>query len=289
MAPPQLGDLLVERLQLRVELRVVAPHRLLLLGAVHVLRQQRRASPRASSRSSASNAAAARRTPPRARPRRGRSLALAALKIEVREGCLHRHYRDQTCGARAWPRRALASRRRTCGYPRRAARVGARHPAPRRAALPLRAELRDAGATRAPTAHHPASPPPQKPARGNSCSTAPTPRPAGRVGRAAALTFATDSVEEMLANWAAHLRRLRLPAGRGDGRRRARRVPAARRPTSRPSTRRRRARCAPRQRLGGDTVNIRGNPGLFNSLGGRKVAAILDLLRVGPRGARLRR
>ena len=44
-----------------------------------------------------------------------------------------------------------------------------------------------------------------------------------------------------------------------------------------------RAMRAEAARLGGATVNIRGNPGLFNSLGGRKVAAILDLLHASGR------
>ena len=99
------------------------------------------------------------------------------------------------------------------------------------------------------------------------------------------LTFATDSVEEMLANWAAHLRRLQLPA-----------VIAAMDAAVLDVCPRLGVHClaafdeasesamrAEAARLGGDTVNIRGNPGLFNSLGGRKVAAILDLLHASGR------
>ena len=112
--------------------------------------------------------------------------------------------------------------------------------------------------------------------------------PSGLPGAASSplhLTFATDSVEELLANWAAHLRRLRLPA-----------VVAAMDAAvldvcprlgvhclaafDEASERAMRAEAA---RLGGATVNIRGNPGLFNSLGGRKVAAILDLLHASGR------
>ena len=99
------------------------------------------------------------------------------------------------------------------------------------------------------------------------------------------LTFATDSVEELLANWAAHLPPLRLPA-----------VVAAMDAAVLDVCPRLGVHClaafdeaseramrAEASRLGGATVNIRGNPGLFNSLGGRKVAAILDLLHASGR------
>ena len=102
------------------------------------------------------------------------------------------------------------------------------------------------------------------------------------------LTFATASVDELLRNWAAHVRRLRLPAviSAMD------RVVLTRCPGMR-------VQCLPNLdevaeaamdreaakhgQKDGSLVNIRGNPTLFISLGARKVGAILLLLGVSGR------
>lgn len=97
------------------------------------------------------------------------------------------------------------------------------------------------------------------------------------------LTFATASVDELLSNWAAHVRRLRLPAvvSAMD------RVVLERCPRLRvhclanldESMDARMTAEATRNGLSdASSVNIRGNPTLFISLGARKVEAILTLL-----------
>ena len=100
------------------------------------------------------------------------------------------------------------------------------------------------------------------------------------------LTFATSSVEELLTNWVAHVRRLHLPA-----------VVAAMDQPVLQSCLRLRTHCLPMlseewdaalateaERTGqhnAGQVNIRGNALLFLSLGARKVASILILLDAG--------
>ena len=100
------------------------------------------------------------------------------------------------------------------------------------------------------------------------------------------LTFATASVEELLTNWVAHVRRLHLPA-----------VVAAMDQSVLHSCLQLRTHCLPMLRKewddaltleaertgqpGPSHVNIRGNALLFLSLGARKVEAILTLLDAG--------
>ena len=102
------------------------------------------------------------------------------------------------------------------------------------------------------------------------------------------LTFATASVDELLSNWVAHVRWLRLPA-----------VVSAMDSAVFARCSRLRVRCLPTfDELAEDAmrqeamrygqrdasfVNIRGNPTLFISLGARKVSAILMLLHTSGR------
>ena len=91
------------------------------------------------------------------------------------------------------------------------------------------------------------------------------------------LTFASASVSELLHNWVLHLQRMHLHA-----------VVAAMEPNVTMHCVRLRVPCiepsqgdADFSSLGAD--NFRGNPALFNKLGGRKVRAIYDLLRLSGR------
>ena len=106
----------------------------------------------------------------------------------------------------------------------------------------------------------------------------------GREDEPIHLTFATASVDELLTNWALHVRRLSLPA-----------VVASMDAVVLARCLRLRVHCLPMfdtameqamakeaSRQGqrdASSVNIRGNPTLFISLGARKVEAILMLLR----------
>jgi hypothetical protein len=102
------------------------------------------------------------------------------------------------------------------------------------------------------------------------------------------LTFATASVHELLVNWAAHIRRLRLPAviaamdGVVLGQCDSLRVHCLAMFDAAMDA----AMTAEAQRQGqrdASAVNIRGNPTLFISLGARKVEAILTLLHTSGR------
>jgi hypothetical protein len=102
------------------------------------------------------------------------------------------------------------------------------------------------------------------------------------------LTFATASVDELLTNWAAHVRRLRMPAVvAAMDRAVVARCPALRvhclaslDEQAEETMRREALRNGHRDAT---TINIRGNPTLFISLGARKVESILTLLHVSGR------
>ena len=96
------------------------------------------------------------------------------------------------------------------------------------------------------------------------------------------LTFATASVDELLSNWVAHMHRLRLPfvvaAMDSWVLDRCSSLRAVCLPSVAPEQDRAMSAEAAKLGAAAQAVNIRGNPTLFNALGGRKVAAILLLL-----------
>lgn len=98
------------------------------------------------------------------------------------------------------------------------------------------------------------------------------------------LTFATESVSELLHNWALHLRELRLPT-----------VVAAIDPQTAAFCERvlrthyiyamddQLMQAMAAERRSHHAANLRGNPAIFLALGAKKVAAIVYLLGLGPR------
>ena len=110
----------------------------------------------------------------------------------------------------------------------------------------------------------------------------------GSSGEPLHLTFATASVDELLTNWVAHVRRLRLPAvvaamdttvvGRCGGLR-VHCLPCLDEAAEALLA----AEAAKHGQRDATQVNIRGNPTLFISLGARKVGALLLLLTVSGR------
>ncbi len=110
----------------------------------------------------------------------------------------------------------------------------------------------------------------------------------GSSGEPLHLTFATASVDELLTNWVAHVRRLRLPAvvaamdttvvGRCGGLR-IHCLPCLDEAAEALLA----AEAAKHGQRDATQVNIRGNPTLFISLGARKVGALLLLLTVSGR------
>ena len=102
------------------------------------------------------------------------------------------------------------------------------------------------------------------------------------------LTFATASVDELLRNWAAHMRKLHLPAVVAAMDRWVLQRCGALRVHCLPSTNAdldaaMSAEAAKHGQRDASYVNVRGNPTLFISLGERKVGAILTLLHASGR------
>ena len=102
------------------------------------------------------------------------------------------------------------------------------------------------------------------------------------------VTFATASVDELLRNWAKHLRQLRLPAVVAAmdrwvvercGDMRVHCLPS----TDAKADEAMSAEAAKHGQRDASLINVRGNPTLFISLGARKVGAILTLLHASGR------